>query len=94
MKYYKLFYRYEFSGPMYVKFVKNSDTKFVKKDGSHTTGSIKLDVNNRGYKMLYKMGWDGKHQLGPTNGIGFNDPIIQKKYSKMYRRCGVGCKKS
>jgi hypothetical protein len=91
MKRGKFSYYYGCGGLMYVKFVKKSDNTMVRQDGPSTIGSIHLDVNNRGYKMLYKMGWDGKHQLGPTNNIAFNDPIIQKKYSHKHRRYGIGC---
>lgn len=87
MKHFKFYYDYGCGG---VKFVKKSNTTMVRQDGVRTIGSIQLDVNNKGYKMLYKMGWDGKHQLGPTNDIAFNDPIIPKQYPLKYRRYGVG----
>lgn len=52
---------------------------------------IKIGVNNRGYKMLVRMGWDGKHELGPHKIKHFKDPI--KPIKQKRRWDGVGFKR-
>tara|TARA_B100000902_G_scaffold381680_1_gene418478 strand:- start:4177 stop:4413 length:237 start_codon:yes stop_codon:yes gene_type:complete len=50
-------------------------------------GIIKIPKDNKGYQLLYKLGWDGVSQLGPNkNKKFFKDPVIGKKRPRKYKR--------
>jgi hypothetical protein len=80
MKYRKRYNIYHYGVAIYVKFVPKSLDKTFTRTTDTSPGVIRIDSNNKGYKMLYNMGWDGFNQLGPRKGIGFKDPIIPKRH--------------
>jgi hypothetical protein len=72
-----------------MEFVKATNINVsVKKTCKH--GKIRISDQNIGYKMLYKMGWDGINQLGKKKGY-FKDPITMsyRDRKKRFYRFGL-----
>lgn len=76
---------------VYMKFVSKQCIGNSKTTKKQQCGEVKIDVNNRGYKMLLRMGWDGKHELGPHKIKHFKDPIQPIKQKRRWD--GVGLKR-
>ena len=76
---------------VYVKFISKKCIDNSKTTKTTKIGEIKIDVNNRGYKMLLRMGWDGKHELGPRKIKYFKDPVQPIKQKRRWD--GVGLKR-
>ena len=73
-----------------MKFVKATNINVsVKKTCER--GKICISDQNIGYKILYKIGWDGINQFGTKKGY-FKDPITisYRDRKKQFYRFGLG----
>lgn len=89
---YKRHYAYQYGVCTSVKFVPSVGVCLCKYQ-SNRMGEVKISPDNRGYKMLYTMGWNGHSQLGPRKNIPFKDPVLPKRRLRKCKRTwfhGIG----
>ena len=71
----------------YIKIISSTNVN-VKKENIKRKGVIRLSENNKGLKLLYKMGWDGRSRFGIHCGF-FENPIESVNPKIGYYRFGL-----